>query len=107
VVSSRKVAISKDTNSMMIEYADTWPNGQVVKSATSYARVAYDKTAPHLMSGSWKAIKEEHRDNGLLVSYKVEGKSLSMSNPLGVNYQAAVRRCRCRSPAIPDTRRCR
>lgn len=91
VVSSRKVAISKDTNSMMIEYADTWPNGQVVKGATSYARVAYDKTAPHLMSGSWKAIKEEHRtDNGLQVSYKVEGKSLSMSNPLGVSYQAVI-----------------
>jgi hypothetical protein len=91
VVSSRKVAISMDTNSMIIEYATTHPNGQVVKGATSYARVAYDKTAPHLMSGSWKAIKEERRsDNGLLVTYKSEGKTISMSNPLGVSYKAEV-----------------
>jgi len=87
VVSSRKVAISMDTNSMMIEYADTYPNGQVVKGGTSYARVTYDKTAPHLMSGSWKAIKEDSRsENGLQVTYKSEGKSLTMSNPLGLTY---------------------
>jgi hypothetical protein len=91
VVSSRKVAISMDTNSMKIDYAETYPNGQVVKGATSYARVAYDRTAPHLMSGSWKAIKEESRsENGLLVTYKSEGKSISMSNPLGLTYKAEV-----------------
>jgi hypothetical protein len=91
VVSSRKVAISMDTNSMMVEYTETSPNGQVVKGATSYARVAYDKTAPHLMSGSWKAIKEDSRsENGLLVTYKSEGKSLTMSNPLGLTYKADI-----------------
>lgn len=91
VVSSRKAAISMDTNSMVIEYAVTAPNGQVVKGATSFARVAYDKTAPHLMSGSWKAIKEERRsDNGLGLTYKTEGKTISMSNPLGMSYKAEI-----------------
>ena len=91
VVSSRKVAVSMDTNSMKIDYAETYPNGQVVTGATSYARVTYDKTAPHLMSGSWKAIKEESRsENGLLVTYRTEGKTLSMSNPLGLAYKAEI-----------------
>jgi hypothetical protein len=91
VVASRKVAVSMDTNSMIVEYTDTYANGQVVKGATSFARVTYDKTAPHLMSGSWKPIKEERRsENGLLVTYKSEGKSISMSNPLGMSYKAEI-----------------
>lgn len=91
VVGSHKVAVSMDTNSMIVEYTDTYPNGQVVKGATSFARVTYDKTAPHLMSGSWKPIKEERRsENGLTVTYKSEGKTMTMSNPLGLGYKAEI-----------------
>lgn len=91
VVGKRKVAISVDTNSMTVSYENTWPNGETVKGATSYHRTAYDKTAPHLMSGSWKGIKEERvTDNGLKVSYKSDGKSMSMIKPTGVTYKAEL-----------------
>lgn len=91
VVGKRKVAISVDTNSMQVSYENTWPNGETVKGATAYHRTAYDKTAPHLMSGSWKALKEERvSDNGLKVSYKSEGKMLSMTKSTGVAYKAEI-----------------
>ncbi|HEX4857634.1 MAG TPA: hypothetical protein VFV17_01370 [Usitatibacteraceae bacterium] len=91
VVSKHKAVVSVDTNSMMLDYAETAPNGETVKGAISYARTTYDKTAPHLMSGSWKAIKAEKRsDNGLKLAYKVEGKSLSYSAPTGESYKAEI-----------------
>ena len=90
VVSKRKVAVSVDGNSMKIEYANSSStNSEVVKGATSYARIAYDKTAPHQMSGSWKAMKAENRsDNGLIITYKSEGDTLMMSQPTGESYAA-------------------
>ncbi len=91
VVARRKVAISVDTNSMQVSYENTWPNGETVKGATAYHRTAYDRPAPHLMSGSWKALKEERvSDNGLKASYKSEGKMLSMSRATGVHYKAEI-----------------
>ena len=91
VVGKRKVAVSVDTNSMQVSYENTWPNGETVKGATAYHRTAYDKTAPHLMSGSWKALKEERvTDNGLKFSYKSEGKMLSMTKATGVSYKAEI-----------------
>ena len=90
VVSKRKVAVSVDGNSMKIDYANnSSTNSEVVKGANSYARTQYDKTAPHQMSGSWKAIKAESRsDNGLIVTYKTEGDMLTMSQPTGESYAA-------------------
>ena len=75
---------------MVREYANNSAvNNEVVKGATSYARTAYDKTAPHQMSGSWKAIKADKRsDNGLKVTYKTEGDVLTMSTPTGESYSA-------------------
>ena len=90
VVAKRKIAVSTDGNSMMITYENSSAvNKEVVKGANSYARTAYDKTAPHQMSGSWKAIKAEKRtDNGLIVTYKTEGGMLNMSAPTGETYSA-------------------
>jgi hypothetical protein len=91
VVSKTRVAVSVDTNSMQVQYENTWPNGEVVKGTRSYHRTAYDRAAPHLMSGSWKPMSEDKRsDNGLKVSYRSEGKSLSMSLPTGVSWKAEI-----------------
>ncbi len=90
VVARTKIAISTDGNSMVREYTNnSTVNNAVVKGTTSYARVAYDKTAPNLMSGSWKAMKADKRsDNSLLVSYRVEGDAVTMSTPTGESYLA-------------------
>jgi hypothetical protein len=64
-------------------------NAEVVKGVTTYARVAYDKTGSNQMSGSWRAQKADKRsDNGLKVTYKSEGDTISMSAPTGESYSA-------------------
>ena len=90
VVARSKFSVSTDRNSMLREFANNSPtNAEVVKGTTSYARVAYDKTGSHQMSGSWKAIKADKRsDNGLIVTYKSEGTTMSMSTPTGESYSA-------------------
>ncbi len=90
VMGRSKFSVSTDKNSMLSEYSDSSPtNNEVVKGSTSYARVAYDKTGTHQMSGSWKAIKADKRsDNGLLVTYKTEANMLSMATPTGESYSA-------------------
>lgn len=90
VVAQRKISVSTDGNSMQVEYANySAVNKEVVKGVTSYARTAYDRTAPHQMSGSWKAIKADKRsDNGLKVTYKTEGALLNMIMPTGESYSA-------------------
>ena len=88
IVARSKYSVSTDKNSMLREYANNAAaNAEVVKGTTSYARVAYDKTGTHQMSGSWKAIKADKRsDNGLLVTYKSEGSTMNMSTPTGESY---------------------
>ena len=90
IVARSKYAISTDKNSMLHEYANhSAANAEIVKGTTSYARVAYDKTGANQMSGSWKAIKADKlSDNGLLVTYKSEGATMSMSAPTGESYTA-------------------
>jgi hypothetical protein len=91
VVSRNKVAVSVDTNSMQVQYENTWPNGETVKGTRSYHRTAYDRTAPHLMSGAWKPMSEDKRtENGLKVRYRSEGKTLSMNLPTGVSWKAEI-----------------
>ena len=96
MVSRSKIAVSTDGNSMKREYANSSSvNAEVVKGVTSYARTAYDREAPHQMSGSWKAIKADKRsDNGLIVTYKTEGGMLNMSQPTGRIVQCENRRKR-------------
>jgi len=90
VVAQSKFAVSTDGNSMLREYSNNSPaNAEVVKGVTSYARVAYDKTGSNQMSGSWRAQKADKlSDNGLMVTYKSEGATMSMSTPLGESYSA-------------------
>lgn len=90
IVARSKYAISTDKNSMLREYANhSAANAEIVKGSTTYARVAYDKTGTNQMSGSWKAIKADKlSDNGLLVTYKSEGATMSMSAPTGESYTA-------------------
>ena len=90
VVSQSKFAVSTDKNSMVREYSNASPNNaEVVKGVTSYARVAYDKAGSNQMSGSWRAQKADKRsDNGLKVTYKMDGAMLNMSAPTGESYSA-------------------
>ena len=90
IVARNKYAISTDKNSMLREYVNhSAANAEIVKGFTRYARMAYDKTGTNQISGSWQAIKADKlSDNGLLVTYKSEGATMSMSTPTGESYTA-------------------
>ena len=90
VVARSKYSVSTDKNSMMHEYTtNSSANAEIVKGTTSYARIAYDKASTTQMSGSWKAIKADKvSDNGLLVTYKSDGATMTMSTPTGESYIA-------------------
>lgn len=90
VVAQSKYAVSTDGNSMMHEYSrNSTASAEVVKGVTSYVRVAYDRTAPNQMSGSWRAQKADKvSDNGLKITYKSAGVLINMSTPTGESYSA-------------------
>ncbi len=90
VVTQSKFAVSTDKNSMVREYTSNSPNNaEVVKGATSFARVAYDKNGTNQVSGSWRAQKADKiTDNGLKVTYKSEAAMMTMSQPTGESYSA-------------------
>jgi len=55
------------------------------------SRVEKAPTGAHELSGSWQPLKmESMSDKELLVTYKLEGESFSMSRPTGESYSAKL-----------------
>jgi hypothetical protein len=66
-------------------------NGAPVKVKVVSARVAKGPAGSHAISGSWRATKVESvSDNGLLVTYAMEGAKLKMTSPTGQSYSAPL-----------------
>jgi len=82
VVSDEKFTISIDGNTVTDEFG----NWKLIMSRTEKA-----PTGAHELSGSWQPLKMESiSDNELLVTYKLEGESFSMSRPTGQSYSAKL-----------------
>lgn len=57
----------------------------------SMRRIADAPPGSHLISGTWQPFKlESTSDKGLLISYKLDGNTLSMSRPTGQSYTAKL-----------------
>lgn len=66
-------------------------NGAPVKMKGENARVAKGPAGSHAISGSWRATKfENFSDNGLLVTYAMDGAKLKMTSPTGQSYSAPL-----------------
>lgn len=82
VDSDEKFTVSPDGKTCTDEFA-SWKATMI--------RVAKGPAGSHALSGSWRDVKMESvSDAGLLISYKVEGDTLTMSRPTGLRYKAKL-----------------
>jgi len=91
-VTTSKSWVSPDGNKMMFEFSDSSAtSGDPVTGKGEATRVAKGPAGAHAVSGSWRTAKIENvSDNGLAFTYKVDGDSLTMSNPTGQGYTAKL-----------------
>jgi hypothetical protein len=89
---TQKSSISQDGKTLMIEFSDSSAtSGDPVTGKGEETRVAKGPAGSHAISGSWRTSKMDSvSDNGLAFTYKVEGNSLTMSNPTGQSYTAKL-----------------
>jgi hypothetical protein len=82
VVSDETFAVSSDGDTATDEFA----NWKVTMN-----RVSKGPSGSHALSGSWRPVRMESvSDKGLLVTYKLQGDTLSMSRPSGQSYTATL-----------------
>ena len=91
-VTTSKTVVSQDGKTAMFEFSDSSnTNSDPVTGKGSSTQVAKGPAGSHAISGSWVTSKMETlSDNGLTVTFKVEGDSLSMTSPTGQSYVAKL-----------------
>jgi hypothetical protein len=91
-VANSKWTVSPDGNTLTIVFTDSSAtNADPVTGKGESTRVAKGPAGSHAISGSWRATKMESlSENALLVTFKLEGDTFSMSNPTGQSYAAKL-----------------
>jgi hypothetical protein len=84
--------VSADGNTLIFVFSDSSAsNSDPVTGKGESTRVAKGPAGAHLISGSWRTTKMDNlSENGLLVTFKVEGDALTMSSPTGQGYTAKL-----------------
>lgn len=92
VVAVSRTRISPDGETAEFEFTDSSAtNADPVTGKGEAVRVAKGPAGSHAISGSWRTTKlSSFSDNGLAFTYKMEGDSLTMTNPLGQSYTAKL-----------------
>lgn len=87
-----KYAVSADGKTLTIGFTDSSvANAKPVTGSLTETRVADGPAGAHALSGSWKLAKYDNvSDEGLTVTYKVDGDTIHMSAPSGVSYEAKL-----------------
>jgi hypothetical protein len=87
-----KYSVSPDGKTLTISFNDSSvPNAKPVTGNYTETRVADAPAGAHAISGSWKLDKYNNvSDEGLTVTYKVDGDTLHMSSPAGQSYDAKL-----------------
>ena len=91
-VGTSRTVVSEDGKTANFDFTDSSnTNADPVTGKGTVTQVAKGPAGSHAVSGSWVTSKiETLSDNGLMVTYKVEGDSLSMTNPTGQSYVAKL-----------------
>ena len=91
-VGTSRTWVSPDGNTLMFEFTDSSAtNADPVTGKGEETRVAKGPAGSHAISGSWQATKMDSvSDNGLSITYKVEGDRLTMTTPTGQSYTAKL-----------------
>jgi hypothetical protein len=84
--------VSADANTLTFVFSDSSAtNSAPVTGKGESTRVAKGPAGAHLISGSWRTTKMDNlSENALLVTFKVEGDTLTMSSPTGQGYTAKL-----------------
>jgi hypothetical protein len=89
VVNTARRTASVDGNTLIIEFTDS--NANPVAGKAEATRVEKGPAGSHAISGSWKTTKSPTCcPNGLWVTFRVEGYSLTMTTPTGQSYTAKL-----------------
>jgi hypothetical protein len=91
-VATVKTTASQDGKTANFEFTDSSnTNADPVSGKGTITQVAKGPAGSHAVSGSWVTSKlDTLSDNGLTVTFKVEGDSLSMTNLTGQSYVAKL-----------------
>ncbi len=92
VVSTSTTTVAADGKTASFEFTDSSnSNAEPVTGNGTMTRVAKGPAGSHAISGSWRTTTVNNvSDNGLTMTYKVEGDSLHMSSPTGQSYNAKM-----------------
>jgi hypothetical protein len=91
-VATTKTTVSPDGKTATIEFSDSSnTNAAPITGNVSVTRVAKGPAGSHAISGSWVTSKvSTMSENALLVTFKVQDGSLSMTSPTGQSYVAKL-----------------
>jgi hypothetical protein len=92
VTNEAKYSVSSDGKTLTINFTDSSvPNAKPVTGNYTETRVADAPAGAHAISGSWKLDKYNNiSEEGLTVTFKVDGDTVHMSAPTGVSYDAKL-----------------
>jgi len=105
IVTTSKTVVSANGNTSSWEFSDSSDSsGAPVTGNGQSTRVGKQPAGSHAISGSWRTSKLENMsDNGLQITYKVEGDTLSMSTQTGQSYTAKLDGTEARYNGDPGT----
>jgi hypothetical protein len=91
-VVTSKTTVSPDGKTATFEFTDaSATNADPVTGNGESTRVDKGPAGSHAISGSWRTTKMSGiSDNGLLFTYKVNGQTMTMTNPTGQSYTAKL-----------------
>jgi len=92
VVGTTKYSVSADGKTLTISFTDSSvPNAKPVTGSLTETRSADAPAGAHALSGSWKMNKYTNvSDEGLTVTYKLDGDTLHLTTPGGISYDAKL-----------------
>lgn len=92
VVGETTLVVSADGNSRAFTFSDSGTPGVApVTGKGSDTRVGPAPAGSHAISGSWKTAKYDNiSDDGLTVSFRLDGDTLNMTSPTGQSYSAKL-----------------
>jgi polyisoprenoid-binding protein YceI len=92
VVASSTTTVAADGKTASFDFTDSSnTNAAPVTGNGTMTRVAKGPAGSHAISGSWRTTTMSNMsDNGLTMTYKVDGDNLNMSSPTGQSYSAKM-----------------
>jgi hypothetical protein len=92
VVATSTVTVASDGKTAAVDFTDSSDtNAAPITGKATMARVGAGPTGSHSISGAWRnASIQTLSDNGLVLTYKVEGDQLTMTTPTGQSYSAKM-----------------